>query len=252
MNLIFLIMGTISLNKAFERDISNEIYWLNKIDNPIEKEYSLASLSNINRVFFLYSYFYDKNLKQSKNHLYKVAMCKAFYIEMAKLNAYEVLNTFIFPVLSDSTEVIERYKNYPFPKMEYAIDSFNTRFAQAIQSILRDDYKSLEQHIEILYKRSRKGWEKQYIGGIIAFEGLLLKNKEQIEYGIYELLKTHHRQNHNSIDSNYINYEATGIAKLAYRKGFEVQINSPLVPFDLLPIEELDEYEKYDFFKSLT
>lgn len=244
-------METISLAEAYNRSIEREKLHLGKLNDTTKNLFSLLSLSEVNRIYFLYSAFEEQNFQKGKDYLYKTAMCESYYLEICKMNAYDALNTFTFPVLSDSSEVINRYSIYPFPAMKYAKDSFNTRFSQAIQAVLKDDKDSLVEHIDMLQKRSKKGWQKQYVGVVTCFEGLLSENKELIEEGIYELLKTHNKQNPNTIDSKYINYEATTIAKLAYRKGIEVKIDNPLVPAELLPVKELEAYKGYDFLKDL-
>jgi len=248
-------METISLNEAFERDLKDEKMFFEKIQNEQNNDVFFLSLARVNRTFFLYRAFEDHDFQRSKNFLYKTAMCNSYYFEIYTADAFATISSLIFPLLSDSQKAIERYLNYPYlgmePKKVYAENSFNTYFAQAIQSVLRDNDEGLQKQIEGLQKRIKRGEPRLYAGVVPAFEGLLLKNKEQIEYGIYELLKTHKRQSPNKIDSKYINYPATAIAKLAYHKGIEVQIDNPLVSLELLPIKELDKYERYDFFDEL-
>ena len=42
-----------------------------------------------------------------------------------------------------------------------------------------------------------------------------------------------------------------GYTKLAWRKGIEVEVNSPLISKELLPIQPLDKYEiPYDFLRE--
>lgn len=159
-----------------------------------------------------------------------------------------MLNTFSFPILSDNYKLIKRYLTY---HETGAYDSFTTRFAKGLQSIIKDDIPVLEEHIEGLKRRSKQGWGKQYTGIITAFEGFYNNDRELIIAGIYEILKKIKRQYPDSLDYQYIHYEATAIAKLAWRKGLEIEIDNPLVPKELLPIRELDHYEGYEFFKEL-
>jgi NAD-dependent oxidoreductase involved in siderophore biosynthesis len=51
--------------------------------------------------------------------------------------------------------------------------------------------------------------------------------------------------------SDYFSVEVAALAKLAYIKGIEVVVESSLVPKEILPIQELANYEGYDFFKEI-
>jgi hypothetical protein len=175
-------------------------------------------------------------------------MVNAYYHEILNMEIFGVLNMFSFPILSDSHELIERYLGYS--RAGY-YGAFGTHFSKGLQAILKEDIPALEKHIDGLKRKSKKGPTKQYTGLITSFEGFYNNDQEQIIKGIYEVLKTHTKQHQMPIDKEYINYEATTIAKLAWRKGMEIEIDNPLVPQALLPIKELEHYEGYDFFKEL-
>jgi len=241
-------METISVEEAYSDSIERERFTLEKMKNVDERIYWVLGFRGINSDFFLYSLFIENNVQKSKNYLYKLGMVNAYYHEVLKRDIYSILNTFTFPILSDSSKLIERYLNYS--KAEY-YDWFTTHFAKGLQSILKDDMPALEKHIDGLQRRSKRGETKQYVGIITSFDGFLNNNQEQIIAGIYELLKTHNKQDLMSLEKKYINFVATAIAKVAWRIGMEIEIDNPLVPKALLPVRELEHYEGYDFFKEL-
>jgi len=241
-------MATISIEEAYKNSIERESVRLAKMKNVDERIHWILGFIGINSDFFLYNFFIANNVQKSKNYLYKIGMVNAYYHEVLKMEIFNALNIFTFPILSDSSKLIERYLTYS--ETEY-YDSIQTHFSKGLKSILKDDMSALEKHIDGLKRRTKRGWEKQYTGFITSFEGFHNKNEEQIIKGIYEVLKNNKRQHPDDLDYQHIHYEATAIAKLAWRKGMEIKIDSPLVPKELLPIRELEHYEEYEFFKEL-
>jgi len=62
----------------------------------------------------------------------------------------------------------------------------------------------------------------------------------------------HKKRNDNNILNQYISLPALGYAKLAWRKGVEVEVRNKLVPKELLPIKPLKNYEiPYEFLKEM-
>ena len=238
----------ISIEEAYKRFENDEKFLFEKIKDPDMKDHFISQFNWVNSIYFLHTFFIERDVQKSKNYLYKIGMVESYLHEILKREIFNVLNRFTFPILSDSSNLIKRYLTYH--QTEY-YDSFSTHFAKGMQSILKDDIPALEKHIDGLKRRSKRGWEKQYVGIITSFEGFYNNDKEQIIKGIYEVLKHKKRQHPDELDYQYIHYEATAITKLAWRKGVEIEIDNPLVPKELLPVRELEHYEGYEFFKEL-
>ena len=241
-------MATISIEEAYKRFENDEKFIFEKINDPNMMVHFIPQFNWVNSVCFLHTFFIEKDVQRSKNYLYKIGMVEAYLHEILKREIFNVLNRFTFPIISDSSKLIERYLTYS--ETEY-YDSIHTHFSKGLQSILKDDMSALEKHIDGLKRRTKRGWEKQYTGFITSFEGFCNNNEEQIIKGIYEVLKNNKRQHPDDLDYQHIHYEATAIAKLAWRKGMEIEIDNPLVPKELLPVRELEHYEEYEFFKEL-
>ena len=236
------------LKTLYSENQEREKKKLEIIADPIKKPFHILSFKGINTIFFLHKAFIEKDFHASKAFLYKVAMVNSYYYETLNGEIFNVVDTFTYPLLSDSSNLIDRYLHYE--KTEHP-DSFSTYFGKAIQSVLKDDSQALQFNIEGLKKWSKKGWAKQYAGIATALEGFLDKNKSTIEKGLQEIVALHNKQEQPAIVKDYINLEATALAKLAWRKGMEVIIGNNLVPHELLPVEELSVYEGYDFFNEL-
>ena len=241
-------MGVISIEEAYKRWENKESFIFEKMKDPNMEVHYIPFLNGVNSVYFLHAFFIEKDIQKSKNYLYKIGMIESYLHEILKDEIFNVLNRFTFPILSDSSKLIERYLTYS--ETEY-YDSIHTHFSKGLQSILKNDMFALEKHVDGLRRRTKRGWEKQYTGFITSFEGFYNNNEEQIIKGIYEVLKNNKRQHPDDLDYQHIHYEATAIAKLAWRKGMEIEIDNPLVPNELLPVRELEHYEGYEFFKEL-
>ena len=65
--------------------------------------------------------------------------------------------------------------------------------------------------------------------------------------------RRHHARNKPfALRKEYISIPALTYTKLAWLKGFELDINHPLVPRALLPVQPLEKYvDEYDFLKEL-
>ncbi len=81
---------------------------------------------------------------------------------------------------------------------------------------------------------------------------MLVRDADEIKQVITQMTeKNYHRwRNDNPGLNKYISHPAVGYAKMAWRIGLEVEIDSPLVPKVLLPVEPLASYDHdYEFLK---
>lgn len=237
------------LNQLAVESRQRETKKLEIILDESKKPFHILSFIGINEILFLQTAFLEKDFQRSKIYLYKVAMTNSYYHEKLNGEIFEAIKIFTYPLLCDNTQVINRYLRYD--KTQYN-DSFSTYFGKAIQSALKSDNRILQANIDGLKKRSKKGWAKQYIGIVTVFEGFLYSDKSTIEKGLQSIIDMHDQQEQPPLVKDYINFEATALAKLAWRKGIEVEVQSNLIPKELLPVRELANYETYPFFQELT
>lgn len=241
-------MATISLEQSYKRSLEDENFIFGKIQILEERPFFILSLKGINTIFFLQKAFIERDFQASKAFLYKVAMTNSYYHEKLNGEIFNVLDTFTYPLLSDSSNLVDRYLHYE--KTEHP-DSFSTYFSKAVQSVLKDDGQALQANIDGLKKWSKKGWAKQYYGIVTTLEGFLAEDKSVIEKGLNEIAALHAKQEQPAVVKDYISLEATALAKLAWRKGLEVRVNNRFVPHELLPVRELSVYQGYEFFKEI-
>ncbi len=194
------------------------------------------------------------NYSQAKKYFYKAAMTKIYLHEKFDYERYTSSNIFLvstgfsYAIISDSSSLINRYLLFK----DNFLDTFGSAFGKAIQASIQNDDIELSKQIEKLVKHTnKKNIAKHYIGCVNAFKGVLQKDKSLIELGIKELLSSHNKQEHQAVVKDFLNIEALTLAKLAYRKGIELNIESPLLPKEMIPVKELEHYEGYKFFSEI-
>ncbi len=239
-----------TLNEVYLQAVADEVFLLEKVRNIDEREFFLLSLTDVNEDYFLKKAFIDNEIQESKQFLYVIALVEAYYSEVYRRDIFGALNTFVFPILSDNKSIIDRYIKYD--SIDY-YDDFSTSFGKCIQSVILENKDNLSLNIKVLEKYSKRGWEKQFSGLVNAFKGFLYKDKILVENGIDELLSKHNKQEQPKFIKDFINYEATTIAKLANYAGLSLNVEHKLIPKELLPIQPLEHYKiPYDFLKEIN
>lgn len=240
--------NTISLSEAVIRAKNTEKSVLNLIKNPDELYFQLGFLEQPNIVFAC-NFIVNKEFDYAKNTFYRIAGINITLNKLFDTSMFSSSKVFCYPLLSDNQKLINHYLSYE----DNSLKTFTASFAKAIQSCIKNDDIELAKQIDLLLKyTSKKTWEKNFVGCVDAFKGILQNDKLLIDKGINDLIAKHDKQDHPAVVKDFINLEATTIAKLAYKKGFEVQIESPLVPKELIPTKELDHYESYDFLAPIS
>ena len=129
-------------------------------------------------------------------------------------------------------------------------------WCNTVQFFMANDVRGIERNLNIIETLTLPKLPKNEQELKIDYEfykALLLKDKSKCEELLEQLVspKIHKKRNDNTVLNKYISQPALGYAKLAWRQGIEVDVNSPLIPKEILPIEPLDNYEiPYDFLKD--
>jgi hypothetical protein len=118
---------------------------------------------------------------------------------------------------------------------------------------MANDNESIERNLNIIETKTLKSLPKKEEGlkdDYEFYKALHNSDKAKMEELLEKFTspKIHKKRNDNPILNQYISLPALGYAKLAWRKGIEVKINSPLIPVELLPIKPNDTYEIPYFF----
>lgn len=200
---------------------------------------------------------YDK----AKHHFFTAALLDE--VAISKFNDHQLsygLGLMAFPLLSDNEGLIQRYSKLrylPWGKMKGMEENVQKGksdiWANTIQYFMANDKEGIERNLNIIETITIKQVKsKPLINDYEFFKALYNENKSKMEEVLEVLLspKEHKKRCFNDIYAKYISTLALGYAKLAWRIGIEVEVNSHLVPKELLPIRPLDFYEiPYEFLK---
>jgi Immunity protein 49 len=197
---------------------------------------------------------------------------KQFLNNCGLLNEYGILNfnqrfldygldRICYTILSDNEDLIQRFSKLRYEKGvnskcnmdEMVANGEMPIWCNTVQFFMANDNEGVERNLNIIETKTLKNLSKKEEGlkdDYEYYKGLYSGDKAKMEEVLDKLTspKIHKKRNDNPILNQYISLPAFGYAKLAWRKGIKVNVKSPLVPEDLLPIEPLDIYEiPYDF-----
>lgn len=170
----------------------------------------------------------------------------------------------VFPVFTDNKPMINMYSKLRYQKgnnaelsmEEMVLQGESAVWCNTVQFFMANDIQGIERNLNIIETLTLPKLSKNQQELKIDYEfykALLLKDKSKCEELLEQLVssKTHKKRNDNAILNKYVSQPALGYAKLAWRLGLEVDVNSPLIPKEILPIVPLDNYEiPYDFLKD--
>jgi hypothetical protein len=242
-------MELISLNESYPEACSRLNKTIEKIKDPEMLKHYIGFLTLDNIDVALYKIYIENDFEFAKNCFYKSSLCDAYKFIIYDRLMHTSIYSICYSLISDSEYSINLYKNLINKTVNEKFIGYY--FNTAIQAILKDDDALLSKQIFELEKETiNKKWVT-FKGLVDVFKGIQNKNKNQVEAGLQELLKTHKKRDGHEFIKKYFSIEVTALAKLAWRVGIEVNINNSLVPNEILPIKELKNYDDYDFFKEL-
>lgn len=198
--------------------------------------------------------FIDCDISKAKQQFYSCAKLDEFLIRKydEKILDYGI-NHLTYALLSDSNDLIHRYSGLAHSKYQTMVERGISTPLYILQCLIKDDWAEFEKAMIIMKSKTALRYEMEL--DTLFFEALAEKNKSKMESILTEFVspKLHKSRNrYHELLKEFISHPALGYAKLAWIKGIEVEINSELVPRDLLPIKPLDNYiNEYDFLKNL-
>lgn len=233
------------------------------------------SLRSKNVIFAVGSFVLDHDILKSKQYLFNCALLDEYRIKHYQDRMLDfALPQICLVLLSDNWEYLEKKYSKLRYDVSYIDDNTNEKhllsmddmvlqgesavWSNTLQLFIANDTEGIERNLKIIetltlpkITETQKELEIDYE----FFKALFYRDVGKCEE-LLELLvspKIHKKRNDNPVLNQYISLPALGYAKLAWRKGIEVEVNSPLVPKELLPIQPLDHYDiPYDFLKTTS
>jgi hypothetical protein len=219
-------------------------------------------------------YFLNNSIQKSKQCFFNVGLVDIYLVEKFTKSHSRFLDfdlpRCLIPVLSDNEKLIQeyskiRYKTFyrkdeseemtPLSMDEMVAIGELPIWCNTVQFFMANDKEGVERNLNIIETKTLKNLPKKEEGlkdDYEFYKALHIGDKAKMEEVLEKLTspKIHKKRNDNPILNQYISLPALGYAKLAWRKGIEVEVKSPLVPKELLPVQPLEKYEiPYDFLK---
>jgi hypothetical protein len=152
--------------------------------------------------------------------------------------------------LEDVTE-----KVIPITMEENVLQGEGAIFTHTMQQFLLRNNSLIERNLTIMervyFSKPHENSTLQY--DVKFFRALYEKDISRCEAILKDLVspKIHQKRNDDPLLKKCIAMPALGYAKLAWILGLEVEVNSKLIPKELLPVKPLEHYDTpYDFLKS--
>lgn len=152
---------------------------------------------------------------------------------------------FLYGLLSDSPDIYDWLAHAELKDREYVKKPHF--FFRQLQLVLLCDDDALRESIAIVAQKGGNRNKAMAQAEEDFFSLLLKRDKEGLQALIEEQAKIKSTQ---ELEGQFLAGFAMIHAKLCWYRGIEVQIQNPLVPMALLPIEPLDSYDvEYDFLR---
>ncbi len=217
-----------------------------------ERFFSMAQWGNFQNLG-LSAFFIDNDKSRAKQFFYVCGRLDEYLIikHDEKILDYGI-NHLSYALLSDCKPLIERYANLKHSLYEKTIQSGGTAPMYILQCLIKDDWAEYERVMAIMKSKTVPKFKMELDAAF--YEALAERNKVKMEEVLAEFVtpKVHKQRNKNhELINEFISHPALGYAKLAWYKGIEVEVNSPLVPKELLPVKPLDHYlNPYSFLEN--
>ncbi len=246
----------LSLNEIYTNSIEDEKKYLSRIADSLEEDgqykYDVYALWDCNKTFALAAFFLEQDVVKAKQHFYVCGLIDAY-----RMGKYQerILDSGIanvsYTILCDAEPLIRRYAHFSHPAYNWMVEHGHSALMYAIQQIMIEDWEKLEYAVHLLNTKN-KTMNSKIPHDKSFFDGMLKKDGEQMNDAIVRLLKDHKKRNkHMGIAQEYISIPALTYTKLAWRQGFELDIEHPLIPKALLPVQPLAEYKiPYKFLQD--
>ncbi|UWU24780.1 immunity 49 family protein (plasmid) [Rhizobium sp. CB3060] len=205
----------------------------------------------------IYSWFGLQELDAMKEWFFLSASLrkKNYEIEIDRNSAMAKLLELLHPLLSDNRDLIEWYANNPDLYYQDRIENTKTSDFFAYQGVvaIQGDWDRLRDRCaRVLADPPKTSQLKKYIIDHQFFLALANHDLPRMEAAIAAVAEPRAVRNRANDESGYteslISTYAVIYSKIAWFHGFEVKVNSPLIPADWLPIQPLLRYDvRYRF-----
>ncbi|MEO6520261.1 MAG: Imm49 family immunity protein [Mucilaginibacter sp.] len=241
-----------NLLQAYQNRLNDEELVYKKIQEPSNKQIFIPLLHGTNQILGLYDLFIENDICKAKQHFYLCARIDEYMINNFDSRILDAgINHLSYALLSDCIPLMKRYAKLSHSQYKWMIENGHSTPLYILQQMMLDNWDQVAWGIDIMDKKTIKR-HKLLIADRDFYEGMLNKDKNQIQDSINKILKAHKTRNkHYQLINEFISHPALGYIKLAWLKNIEINIDHPLIPKELLPYKPLDRYEEtYSFLND--
>ena len=216
---------------------------------PISVGGCYRTLSGDHKALGVHGYFIDGNVQSLKQHFYIACKLSAASVGLEGGEGFVTYSPYLYGLLSDSPEIIDWLAHVETPELIRARNNplWHGFHLHMLQLALRDEHEALQAKIEKAARSAKKPLRDDFATGKDFYSLLLKRDKEGLERHIQHWAK---KQTGDPLVDDFLAEGSTLRAKLCWLKGIPVQIDSPLVPMELMPIQPLAHYDDvYDFLQ---
>lgn len=214
---------------------------------------------------FSINYINEKSILNAKQSFNNCALLDIYRLNRFNDRFFDYgLHHISYAILSDNEALIQPYAKLRYQRGINAEMSMDEMVAigelpiwcNTVQFFMANDDEGVERNLNIIEIKTLPKLSKKEEGlkdDYEFYKALYSSDRAKMEEVLDKLVspKIHKKRNDNPILNQYVSLPALGYAKLAWRKGIEADVNSPLVPKELLPIQPLDQYDiPYEFLKE--
>jgi hypothetical protein len=221
-----------------------------QINDEIEnKKIVLPGLKGTNAMKALYAVYIQNNIDYAKQCYCNYAEISVYMSEKYDRRVIDTgINDISYALLSDNIDLIQRFSR--LKNTINAINSFGYQLPNVMQNILLNNDEKLLDNIRDIKRFVKLPRFAAYVPTVEVLNGFVNHNAEEIKVGLEGLLKTHRKRNNHPLISRFFSIDTAGLCKLAWIKGFEINLSNELVPQALMPCKPLDNYIPYEFLED--
>lgn len=205
------------------------------------------SLSGDHICLGVFDYFIEGNKQTFKQHFHVAIQLKLAAIALYDYQRFTVGEEILYALLSDNPALIDTIAKLAPPYfVEGRSNPLHSEFlVHMYQLAIQGDDEALQAKVERLAKNGRKKDRELPAQGKDFFSLLMRGDKR----GLEDLIGQHARvKAQKALFEDFMCFQGTIEAKICWLRGIQVQIDSPLLPMALMPIEPLAHYDDvYDF-----
>ncbi|HMI62104.1 MAG TPA: Imm49 family immunity protein [Puia sp.] len=214
-----------------------------------------------NQTFGIASFCLERDVMKAKQHFYLCGRFEEISVKYFNSQVFDYgLSRICYPILSDNLPFLRRFAELKYKKDDKGVPDMEESvlkgegaiFCHSILMILKEDWEMLARNLNIMEmkvisKKKNESLRPDYM----IYKSILERDQKTIEEMLEQLVspKVHAKRNEYKLLAEYMSFPALGYAKIAWQKGLQVAVNSPLVPKELLPVVPRESYEdsSYDF-----